>query len=352
MIAGKFMKGMLIIGLFLSCSSKKPMEYKLNPDLGIIREGYRGNAYDGRKFINYENVTLPSFGKVMKWQFSRNPQRKEKKGDVWLPGVRPYQAMFTDGRDKIVWLGHASFLITLGGINILTDPVFNDIPFVKRLPGIPFRMEQVTHIQYILISHGHFDHCDKKTLRAIRKTSPGATIIAGLGMESLIRDLAGAGPVQEAGWYQQVQTGNDQPEIYFMPAFHWYKRSLNDDNKRLWGSYVIRYRGTTIFFMGDSGYNTHFREVARYFPKIDICLLGVGAYKPSYMMKTSHCSPTEAVDAFHDLNGKVMVPMHYGTFDLADEPLGEPLRILNQMNAEGKIRGTFKPLEIGEALYL
>ena len=104
--------------------------------------------------------------------------------------------------------------------------------------------------------------------------------------------------------------------------------------------------------MGDSGYNTHFKEIASFFPDIDICLMGVGAYKPSYMMKTSHTSPEQAVHAFHDLHGKTFVPMHYGTFDLADEPLGEPYRLLKDMEVKKEIHEKVKLLKIGEAWYL
>lgn len=104
--------------------------------------------------------------------------------------------------------------------------------------------------------------------------------------------------------------------------------------------------------MGDSGYNTHFAEIASFFPDIDYCLMGVGAYKPSYMMKTSHTSPEDAVKAFHDIKGKTFIPMHYGTYDLADEPLGESLRKLNEMNGKGEIRGRFLAPVIGETILL
>jgi L-ascorbate metabolism protein UlaG (beta-lactamase superfamily) len=328
------------------------MQYIRNKELKTIKPGYAGNPIDGKHFINYEQVALPAFGKVMKWKFSKNPQREEKKQDTWKPQIINNPGMFTDKKDKIVWLGHATFLITLNGKNILTDPVFGDIPFVKRQIELPCSVTDIQQVDYVLISHGHFDHCDKKSLQALAEQNPQMKVYCPLRLGEIIKGFNKSIQVQEAGWYQKLQLGSDSLEIYFMPAFHWYKRNISDDNTRLWGSYVIRYNGKTIFFMGDSGYNTHFKEIASFFPDIDICLMGVGAYKPSYIMKTSHTTPAEAVNAFHDMRGKTLVPMHYGTYDLADEPFGEPYRTLKEMNEKREIHGELKLLQPGETWYL
>lgn len=330
------------------------MENKVltNQQLKTIKPNYTGNPMRGNKFINYQDVALPNFTKVMKWRFSKNPQRDEKKNDKWLPSVIKNNSMFTNKQNKIVWLGHASFLLTLNGKNILIDPVFNDIPFVKRLVGIPFDRDSIKHIDYILLSHAHFDHCDKKSFHTIMQQNPQVKVYAPLKSTQLLKSFDKRMNVQEAGWYQQFNVDDDKIEVYYMPAFHWYKRSLNDDNEMLWGSFVIKYNGITIYFMGDSGYNTHFKEIATYFPNIDYCIMGVGAYQPSYMMKTSHMNPEEAVNAFHDLGGKSFIPMHYGTYDLADEPVGEPLRKLKMMEAEKTIKGNLIAPHIGESILL
>jgi L-ascorbate metabolism protein UlaG (beta-lactamase superfamily) len=328
------------------------MEYLYNKELVTIKNGYPGNEIKNGMFSNYEEVPLPKFNTIIKWQFTKNPQRDEKKKDTWKPDIVRNDAIFTDRKDKIVWLGHASFLITINGKNLLIDPVFNDIPFIKRIVGIPFDRKNVKQIDYVLLSHAHFDHCDKESFKTLAQNHSRLKVLTGLNMQSLLHSFAKNMEVQEAGWYQQYKIDSDEIEIYYLPAFHWYKRTLNDINKRLWGSFIIKTKTHTIFFMGDSGYNTHFKEIASYFPNIDICIMGVGAYKPSYIMKTSHTSPEDAVKAFHDLGGKTFIPMHYGTYDLADEPLGEPVRILDSLKKHDLMRGDLNILKIGETFPL
>lgn len=343
-----FKSGILALFICYGCTSHKNMSYQYNPELHTIKPGHAGNARRGKQFINYEDVALPGMGRVLKWKLGRNPQKEEKKNDRWLPEVIRNDSMFTNGRDKIVWLGHASFLITLNGKNILTDPVFNDIPFVKRLIGIPFERTALKQVDYVLLSHGHFDHCDEKSFKTLAAQNPEMQVFGPLNSTGVLHRFNKNIRVQEAGWYQQFKVGDEAIEIWYMPAFHWYKRGFSDNNTVLWGSFVIKHNGRTIFFMGDSGYNTHFKEIASFFPEMDICLMGVGAYKPDFMMRTSHTSPVESVRAFNDLNGKVFIPMHYGTYDLADEPASEPLNLLKEMNGTAELNGRLRALKVGE----
>ena len=125
---------------------------------------------------------------------------------------------------------------------------------------------------------------------------------------------------------------------------------MTDINKTLYGSFMIEADGLNIFFNGDSGYCSYPKQIGELFPNIDIAMIGVGAYHPPVMMKDVHTNPYEAVQIFHDLKAKTFIPMHYGTFDLADEPLGEPYRILKQLQAEKKINGELKLLDVGEML--
>jgi len=136
--------------------------------------------------------------------------------------------------------------------------------------------------------------------------------------------------------------------VFFMPAKHWNRRGLTDFNKNLWGSFVIRSGDKSLFFAGDTSYGEHFKEIGEFFPNIKYCLMPIGAYKPEYLMKESHLSPTEALKAFKDLGGETFIPMHYATFDLANEPLGEPVRIIKRERQNLDIR----ILDIGEELVL
>jgi L-ascorbate metabolism protein UlaG (beta-lactamase superfamily) len=208
---------------------------------------------------------------------------------------------------------------------------------LKRRTPMPIDPNLLKGIDYVLLSHGHFDHCDKKSLRLLQQLNPNMEVLTGLNMQSLLHSFDKNIRLQEAGWYQQYRM-NDGFTITYMPAKHWYNRTNLDKNKRLWGSFVIQHGGKTIYFMGDSGAGSHFTETATFFPDIDVCIMGVGAYKPENIMQSSHLSPQQALEAFSQLKGKRFIPMHYATFDLADEPMGEPYRILEKQKQAGDDR--------------
>jgi L-ascorbate metabolism protein UlaG (beta-lactamase superfamily) len=153
-----------------------------------------------------------------------------------------------------------------------------------------------------------------------------------------------------AGWFQQIDTGDANVRIYFLPARHWSRRALLDTNWRLWGSYVIQAGETTIYFGGDSAYSETYRELGELFPKIDYFIAGIGAYEPQWFMSPIHKSPRESVQAFIDAKAGVLIPMHYGTYDLSDEPPGDPLRALKKAAEEAGVADRIRPLAINEAL--
>ncbi|MCF6342707.1 MAG: MBL fold metallo-hydrolase [Bacteroidales bacterium] len=242
----------------------------------------------------------------------------------------------------IVWLGHAGFFIRLGGIVFITDPVFYNMSFIKRHVGIPCNVEKMRGVDYLLLSHGHRDHFDKKTLKILFALNPDIEALVSMNNSSFFEN--NGIKFQQAGWYQKYETKNGL-EVFFMPAKHWNRRGLFDFNKTLWGSFIVRHKGVTIYFAGDTSMGDHFEEIARMFPAIDFCLLPVGAYKPVRIMQEAHLSPQEAYKAFKILGGKTFIPMHFGTYDLGDEPLGEPQRIL-EAYADSRI----KILKVGEVV--
>jgi L-ascorbate metabolism protein UlaG (beta-lactamase superfamily) len=279
-----------------------------------------------------------------------NPQKEEKQNDLERLKISDPTEFFSGNQNGILWLGHASFFIRLNGQTILIDPVFGDPPFIRKYVDAPSPVGKLPEIDYVLLSHDHRDHCDEATLREIARRFPEAKFLAGLGMEDILSDWKTAqNEVQTAGWFQQFQTAGDV-KIFFVPVRHWCRRGLFDTNERLWGGFIIQGASRTIYFGGDSGFGSHYRQTAEVFPEIDYFLIGIGGYKPRWFMEPNHNTPEEARQAFTDAKAKFLVPMHYGTFDLSDEPPHEPLRLLNEAAAQNNLSDKIKPLAIGESL--
>jgi len=328
---------------------EKPLvkSYVSNPDLITIKQEWPGTPLDQNGlFIYEEHPTVVNFRDVLKYMFQKNPQRQQKKTDTWRISVRTHEDWLSDATDKIVWLGHASFFIQLSGIRILIDPMFGKLPIVKRYSALPVPPEKLLNIDYILVSHAHYDHCDRKSIQLLSMNNPNAKILVGLKLDQLISKWV-KNPVHSAGWYQQYRL-DDALTITFLPARHWANRNTFDANKTLWGSFMIQSATRCIYFGGDSGHGSHFRTIGTLFPRIDVALIGAGAYAPTWFMAQHHQDPYNAVKAFNALGAETMIPFHYGTFDSADEPMGEPEVILNKLNQEAAINGRLKILELGE----
>lgn len=156
---------------------------------------------------------------------------------------------------------------------------------------------------------------------------------------------------QLAAWYQQYHTDTTKVKIYFLPARHWSSINLTDANQHLWGSFIIQDNENTLYFSGDTGYDSHLKEVATLFGEIDICMMGIGAYKPEWFMSPNHISPLDAIKAVNEMQVKNFIPMHYGTFDLSDEPIGEPIELIKQEELKGSLKPNLIDLKVGENYY-
>ncbi len=325
-------------------------EIKYNSELRFIRDDVKGNLCIDNEFVFENKKDKLPFENLFKWITTINPQRKEKKIDTFKPEINFNTEFLNTQEDKITWLGHSSFFIQLNGIKILTDPIFYNLtPLLKRKNGLPCAINHFKNIDYILLSHGHRDHLDIPTLKNLVKQNPEIEILCPLGFKKMMKKI-GFKKIQEAAWWQQFNV--EKLDIIFLPAKHWNRRLITDYNTTLWGSFAIKTNIKTIYFAGDTGYSHHFKEINNYFPYFDICLMPVGAYKPKFVMEWAHTSPHEAVQGFHELNGKTFIPMHYGTFDLSDEPASEPIKILNELNHKKEINGNLEILMIGEILLL
>ena len=320
-----------------------------NPELKTIIPNGKGNPVGNGRFIDPHKRFGSTFKKFLQWKLNKNEKAEAKKNDKWRLTVRKGNDFLKQKNDCIVWLGHASFFLQLKGTRILIDPVFGRISgVVPRYSDLPCATEDFTNIDYVMVSHAHRDHCDKSSLKKLFTQNESAMLLTSLNTGKLVSSWVDGLHFQEAGWYQQFNLKEENLRITFLPTQHWSNRYMHDLNKTLYGSFMIEADGLNIFFNGDSGYCSYPKQIGELFPTIDIAMIGVGAYHPPLMMKDVHTNPYEAVQIFHDLKAKAFIPMHYGTFDLADEPLGEPVRILKQLESEKKINGNLKMLDVGE----
>lgn len=308
--------------------------FRRNDKLATIHPQWRGNPTVGGRFFNRQHRFRPGMGSVLKWRLSPNPQRKEKRTVKWAPPVCFLHSLDNVVGDALVWLGHNSFFLQLGGRRIMFDPVFGSIPFVRRRSTFPANPDIFTGIDYLLISHDHFDHLDKKSVARLFRNNPQMKLFCGLGTGELLKKWFPEMEVLEAGWYQQLTDG--KLKLTFLPAQHWSKRSIRDGGQRLWGAFMLEADGISVYYSGDTGYSNHFKEVPELCGVPDYLLVGIGAYKPKWFMRPNHISPYDALTASHDLKAGVTIPMHYGTFDLADEPLHDPPQVFR---AEARKRG-------------
>jgi L-ascorbate metabolism protein UlaG (beta-lactamase superfamily) len=328
------------------------VKYVQNENLKTLRADWQGVPVDKRgRFVNHEHPFLPNTLDLLKWQLGEKPFKREKQNDTERLEVKDPAEFLNSDRDGILWLGHASVYIRLNGKTILIDPVFGDPSFITRFVPVPNPLEKMKQVDYVLVSHDHRDHCDEATLKSIAKKFPNAKFFGGLGMEDLFNSWkTETNAVETAGWFQEFTT-DENVKIAFVPARHWCRRGLFDMNERLWGGYVVSGAGRQIYFGGDSGFGSHYRETAEVFGEMDYFIIGIGAYEPRWFMQANHNNPADAFQAFVDARAKTLVPMHYGTFDLSDEPPNQPLKLLREEAAERDSSDRVKPLAINGGFY-
>lgn len=302
------------------------------------KQNYKLFYKNGRFYSNLDSSKHLNFINLFKWQILKIKNINFKREKTCLKNVNEKEKL-KDSFNKIVWLSHASFYIKLNDFDILIDPVFFDIPGFKRYIDPPYKIEEFEKIDLVLISHSHYDHCDKRSLFKIyEKFNP--LFITPKFLNLLPKNAKTADML----WFEVLELNGIK--IYFLPAKHWSRRGLFDKNRSLWGSFLIKSEKISIYFAGDSGYDRHFKDIGENFD-INIALLPIGAYSPSFIMKPSHLNPKEALKAFEDLNAKIMIPMHYGVYKLSDEPLCEPAEILKKYR-----KSTIEILNPGEIFVL
>jgi len=233
---------------------------------------------------------------------------------------RPVFPKLSHGQVAITWIGHASFLIQFTNLNVLIDPNFaNWLFLLKRIRRAGLKIKDLPRIDLVLLTHAHFDHFHKPTLRRLPQPKIG---VMPYGVGDLAQDL-GFARIIELDWWESF--GQRDWKVTFTPSRHWGARTLHDHH-RGYGGFVLEHQGRKIYHAGDSAYFDGFKEISRRLEP-EIALLPIGAYHPE-SFRHVHMGPDEAIKAFRDLHARWLVPMHYGTFKLSFEDLNEPPRWL------------------------
>jgi L-ascorbate metabolism protein UlaG (beta-lactamase superfamily) len=256
-----------------------------------------------------------------------------------------YSYLSDSGFDSITFAGHATMIAKLDGQTIFTDPFFSNTALgIQKKVKIKFDFSKVPENTVVLISHNHYDHLDKKSIKELAKK--GAVFLAPLNLKKLLVKY-GAKEVYELAWWETVQLG--QLNYTFLPAQHWSRRLGQKAGSSLWGGWLIQ-GSKTIYYSGDSGYFRGFEEFGNRFD-IDYAIIGAGAYEPRWFMHYSHLNVEEFIRASIETNAKISIPCHFGIITLSDEPLLYPLYEIDMfLSGNPEYKERIRPLRIGEYL--
>ena len=319
--------------------------------------GPPSDHFDGKKFFDPDGVPPKSLGEVLRWQFGG--KRNRSVWPEWVPSAHadtpPPQV--NGGRVRLSFVGHASWLVQAGGLNILVDPVWSARvspvswagPRRRNDPGIAF--EALPKVDIVLVSHGHYDHLDIATLSRLAKTfSP--RVITPLGNDLTMRRANAAIRVEAYDWHDRVELGGGIA-VHLVPTRHWTARGLFDRNRALWASFVLETPAGKVYVVCDSGYGEgkQFRSVGQTHGPLRLAILPIGAYEPRWFMREQHMNPEDAVKALLDCGAQAALAHHHGTFQLTDEAIDAPVQALAQaLDAANVPRERFIALRPGQVV--
>lgn len=350
--------GVAILGLVAGAWAKEPAI--VNPYYDPAKPHHRP---DGFQNIDPEAWMPRPFGEFFRWR------RERAALDIAAPKMDLSAIVpdlgFIRGRANhfsVTWIGHATALVQIGHVNILTDPHFSERASPVQWAGPrrwqppAVRLEELPHIDVVLISHNHYDHLDENSVRALAAQPGGPPLfVVPLGIERWLEGV-GITRTRALDWWDSVQVKD--VTVHLTPVQHWSRRTLADTNATLWGGFVVegesRGKPRRVFFSGDTGYSArHFREIGERFAGFDLALLPIGAYEPRWFMRQQHVNPEEAAQIHRDLGARLSVGIHWGTFQLTDEPLDQPVDDLAAARRKlGLGNREFVTLRHGETLRL
>ncbi len=344
---------------------------KKNPYFNPAKKHHRPGGFQN----NYLSFHGKRWHELLRWRWEAlragHPQPVSSPIPVVPPDLSFIHANAQAGlamQPAITWIGHITVLAQLGGLNVLTDPVFSQRCFPVQWSG-PRRhtppgltLDQLPHIDVVLLSHNHYDHMDEGSLQALGHQAGGSPLfITPLGHKAWFM-RRGMHRVVELDWWDEhvlaATATSLRVPVTLTPAQHWSARTPTDALRSLWGGFAMLSPDCHLFFAGDTAYSPDFVDIHQHFARrqsaeqgggFDIALLPIGAYEPRWFMKDQHCNPAEAVQIFQDLGAKRALGVHWGTFQLTDEALDEPPRALKRaLRAEQLSEQDFFVMAVGE----
>jgi L-ascorbate metabolism protein UlaG (beta-lactamase superfamily) len=323
--------------------------------------GPLSDHFDGARFFDPHGASPKTRHDLLRWFIDRRRNGTKAKWPVRAPS--PYTdrppARVEGAAWRISYIGHASFLIQTAALNILLDPVWSKRASPSRFigpkrvndPGIAFA--DLPPIDIVLVSHGHYDHLDIRTLSRIAGAHP-ARVITPLGNDLIMRNFDSAIVAEGYDWNDRVDLGRGVA-VRLVPARHWTARNLSDRNTALWASFVIETPGGRIYFVADSGYGDghYFRAARERYGSFKLAILPIGAYEPRWFMRDHHMNPSEAVQSFIDCGAELALAHHHGTFQLTDEAIDAPrIALAEALDNAGLSSECFRALRPGQVWHL
>lgn len=308
-------------------------------------------------FRNNHPIEQRGFRDVLQWMWQRRGIKTKR---VTLPIIRDEHDFLRENRSvsTLTWLGHSCFLFQYDGLNILTDPMLGEraspFPFIgpKRINPPALTVDELPNIDWIVLSHDHYDHLDRGTIRNIQskqKEHPPKYFVP-LGVKKWF-EKEGISNVVELDWWESVNEGIWK--LQAVPAQHFSGRKPFIQNDTLWAGWILKHPDFSYYFVGDTGYSSDFVEIGNQLGPFDLATIPIGAYEPRWFMSPVHVDPIGAVRIHKDIRSKFSVAMHWGTFVLTDEDMDEPVSLLEQnLKEQGIPEKEFIALKPGEVFRL